>query len=355
MFRVGSIAVVATALCMVGSAASSGASSGTAPVTGTPKFTLHSLPDDSNPGAVVKGPDGSLWATELFGRAIDRLTPTGQFRAFRLGIAGYPNYITVGADHALWFTVEPNNLPPDEGYHGQGIGRITTSGHFTFWRIPTLLGKPDSPQELVAGPGDTLWFTFITKDGGGGIGRTTLSDPGRVTAFPLGSGSTPKAIVRGPEDTFWFTDELGNRIGRITTGGEVKTYRVVGHPFGLTASPGGGFWFTEYDGNRVGQITLNGHVTECPKFGQAHTSPSFIVHKNGLFWLFRQGNSDLGLVGHLTAVDDQCHSKSWTMPPVGRYPWYLADGPGDSLAFTQDTPAAMGKITFESGPARTNS
>lgn len=345
--RTGATCVGATALCMVVLAASSGASSASVRPKPNPKITPHSLAEGSNPGGVVTGPDGNLWSTELWAAAIDRLTPSGELTTYHLeGLTGFPNYITVGPDHALWFTVEPN----DEDHTGQGIGRITTSGQFSFWPIPTILDSPDSPQEIVAGPRDTLWFTFHTKEQEGGIGRVTLSDPSKVTAFSLGPHSAPLSIVRGPGQTFWFTDTTGNRIGRITTGGEIKTYPVEGYPFGLTASPGGGFWFTEYQGNRVGQITRDGHVTQCPKFGPDDTFPTFILRKNGYFWLFQSGKQDSTnpVEAKLTAMDYRCDKESWALPDgKDTLPWYLGSGPGKSLAFTQTDPAAAGQITFE--------
>lgn len=357
IFRVGAIAVVATSLCMVVLAASSGATSTTLRVTVKPTITAYSLPAHSNPGGVVKGPDGNLWATEGWTGVIDRLTPSGELTPYRLAeLSGFPNYITVGADHALWFTVEPN----EEDDTGQGIGRITTSGQFSFWPIPTIFGSPDSPQDIVAGPRDTLWFTFDTKKEGGtgegGIARVTVSDPSKVTAFSLGPQSGPLTIVRGPNQTLWFTEETANRIGSITMGGAIKSYPVEGSPFGLAASPAGGFWFTEYRGNRVGQITSDGHVTQCPTFGPDDTFPTFILRKNGHFWLFQSGQPDSPthpVEAHLTAMDYQCHEHSWALPDgKGTLPWYLGSGPGESLAFTQTDPDAMGKITFETHTRR---
>ncbi len=345
--RAGAVGVVGTAICVVALAASSGASFAAVRVTLKPKITPYALPAHSNPGGVVTGPDGNLWTTELWGAVIDRLTPSGELTSYQLpGLSGFPNYITVGPDHALWFTVAPNE---DEGT-GQGIGRITTSGQFSFWPIPTIFDSPDSPQDIIAGPRDTLWFTFHTKNREGGIGRVTLSDPGKVTAFSLGRESDPLTIVHGPKQTFWFTEEIADRIGSITEDGAIKTYPVDGHPFGLTASPAGGFWFTEYLGNRVGQITRGGHVTQCPPFGPDNTFPTFIVRKNGHFWLFQSGQAggEHPVEAHLTAMDYRCHEQSWALPDgKDTLPWYLGSGPGDSLAFTLTEPDAVGRITFE--------
>ena len=47
------------------------------------------------------------------------------------------------------------------------------------------------------------------------IGRITPG--GAITEFPLPSpGSGPAGIAAGPDDNLWFTEQLGNKIGRIT-------------------------------------------------------------------------------------------------------------------------------------------
>jgi virginiamycin B lyase len=318
----------------------------------TPKITPYALPDHSNPGGVVEGPDGNLWATESDAGAIVRVTPSGQITTYPLEPKRFPGYITVGGDGALWFTVEPNTEDTE-----QGIGRISTTGQISFWSIPTIFDVPDLPLDIVADPQDkkTLWFTFQTKSQAGGIGRVSIDDPSKVTVFSLGPESDPLTIRPGPDQTFWFTEENANRIGSITTRAEIKTYPVPGHPFGLASSPAGGFWFTEYDGNRVGQITRDGHVTQCPTFTPDNTHPTFILRKNDLFWLFQSGQETdpdhpVPVEAHLTAMNEQCQKESWALPaqPGGEatVPWYLGSGKGDSLAFTLISPDAVGTIAF---------
>lgn len=347
ILRVGAVGGLAAALCVGVSAGASAASSGTAPSNVKPKFTTHALADDSNPGGVAKGPDGDLWATELYAGVIDRVTPGGHITPFHLkGIKGFPNYITVGPDHALWFTVEPNT----EDDTGQGIGRITTEGKYSFWPMHEIFGSPVSPQDIVAGAGNTLWFTFTTKSQEGGIGRIHLSDPGRVTAFKTGPSTGPLTIVAASDGTFWFTEETADKIGRITPAGKIETHHAPGGPFGLTPAPGGGFWFTEYHGNRVAKIAHDGQVTECPTLGPKDTLPTFIVHKAGYFWLFESGDPEgqPAVAARLTAVAADCHATSWPLP-AGKQadPWYLGDGFGNTLAFSQFAPAALGTIALD--------
>ena len=53
----------------------------------------------------------------------------------------------------------------------------------------------------------------------------------------------------------------GNRIGRITTSGQVTEYASGispnAQPYGIAAGPDGALWFTEFAG-RIGRITTAG-------------------------------------------------------------------------------------------------
>jgi virginiamycin B lyase len=58
-----------------------------------------------------------------------------------------------------------------------------------------------------------LWFAEFTK-----IGRVTTS--GVFTEYPIPTpASEPIGIVSGPDRALWFTEALGDKIGRVTTSG----------------------------------------------------------------------------------------------------------------------------------------
>jgi virginiamycin B lyase len=71
----------------------------------------------------------------------------------------------------------------------------------------------------------------------------------------------PTRITLGPDDALWFTEFLGGKIGRITTGGALTEYSVVG-PAGITAGPDHALWFTQVLSNKVGRITTTGALSE---------------------------------------------------------------------------------------------
>ena len=92
----------------------------------------------------------------------------------------------------------------------------------------------------------------------------SLSD-GSITEFPI---PTPNAraiaIATGVDGNLWFTEQLGQRIGRITPSGQVTEYPLPagGNPVGITAGPDRALWFTEVLGHRIGRIDVEGAISE---------------------------------------------------------------------------------------------
>lgn len=211
------------------------------------------------PSDIVSGPDGALWFTQPSGfpdAYIVRLTTAGQFTQFApecdpdFGCSIVPNGITSGPDGNVWFT---------EGIR-DAIVRLTPSGAFTFYTIPTPSAYA---QGITVGPDDALWFAELN---GNQIGRI---DPvtGSITEFGPATGS-PFRITAGPDGNLWFTDLFNNKIGRFTpptpsTPDGVFAAFSLPSPSGprdIVAGPDGNLWFTEYDADWLSQITPDGVV-----------------------------------------------------------------------------------------------
>ncbi len=144
----------------------------------------------------------------------------------------------------------------------------------------TAAPQVQGPNFIAAGPEGNMWFT---EQVGNRIGRITPS--GVVTEFSTGlsPASFPLGIALGPDGNMWFAEPGdcttgtcigGNRIGRITPAGVITEFSAGlspdSHPGGIAAGSDGNVWFTELGhceetcvgGNRIGRITPSGVITE---------------------------------------------------------------------------------------------
>src|SRR5437016_5128718 len=158
--------------------------------------------------------------------------------------ASQPEGIPTGPDGALWFTE----------YAADKIGRVTVGGAFTEFTLPA--GR--HPIEIVTGSDGALWFT----EQAGYVGRLTTG--GTLLHYNL-VGTQHEGIAAGPDGALWFTDIADNAILRLTVDGFLAFYGLpapASTPRGIAAGPDGALWFTESDGNRIGRITTGGAITE---------------------------------------------------------------------------------------------
>ena len=65
-------------------------------------------------------------------------------------------------------------------------------------------------------------------------------------------------ITAGSDGNLWFTENEGNKIGRITTGGVIRETSAKSgmYPVGIAAGPDGNVWFAEAGANAIGQCRV---------------------------------------------------------------------------------------------------
>jgi virginiamycin B lyase len=241
----------------------------------------------TGPVDITAGPDGALWMADSYGGNIERMTVKGHFTYYPAG-HNDPYSIVTGPDNALWFTAEA-------GTTGGTIGRITTAG------VITTFTASGETWDIAAGSDGALWFTEPYANR---IGRITTS--GEITEYSKGI-TAPYWIAAGPDGALWFTENIsgtngGNAIGRITTKGHVTVYSKgiapLEYPTDIAAGPDNAMWFTEtvfgssYTGGEVGRISMKGKITEYSKNIDPQGSPKAIsAGPDGRMW-FVEGNSD---------------------------------------------------------------
>jgi virginiamycin B lyase len=235
-------------------------------VTTAGAFTEYALPAaSSSPYQIVSGSDGALWFTE-FGNSshqIGRITTAGAVTEFTIpansGVTPQALGIASGSDGALWVTC-PNISQ---------IARITTSGQVTTYSLPASY----APTAIAPGPDGALWF--LENASTSAVGRITTA--GQITQFPLSASSagTLTAITAGPDGAMWFIDSLpqGVMLGRMTTAGAATFFPAPGAFSGLAAGPDGALWFV--GGTlTVGRMTTSGNLTTYRCNGQVIATSS---------------------------------------------------------------------------------
>jgi hypothetical protein len=157
------------------------------------------------------------------------------------------------------------------------VARIMPEGVVTEFPLPNPCPVRCQPHEITSGPDGALWFTEAY---GNRIGRMTTS--GEVPEFDLPHpNSGPSVITRGPARTLIFaetgmTPDTGNRIGAITVDGRIVEWDIPtpgAAPVGVTRGPGGDIWFSETGtladpGEKIGRIVgVRGQLTAALRSG----------------------------------------------------------------------------------------
>jgi virginiamycin B lyase len=153
---------------------------------------VANLGPDSSPIGIVAGVDGNLWIAE--GSAIARLTPQGVVTTFPLPDENVASLRIVNGVHGdLWFVEE----------QGERVGYITPAGKVSL--LPQIL---DAPPGIVEASDGHMW---VTEQGDGRIDRI---DGSHVTPFSVGTFSAgPEDLVAGPGHTLWFTEFNAGSVG----------------------------------------------------------------------------------------------------------------------------------------------
>jgi len=252
----------------------------------------------SFPVSIVAGPDGALWVADEGDGTGNLLrypsSGSGAPIAYPLPAGAAPSVLTVGPDHALWFTDRRLSA----------IGRMTTAGRVTIY---PLSSKDAVPDYIAVGPDGALWFTELKA---GKIGRIDLRGRiteraayvprGRATALePAGIRSThPTGIVAGPDGNLWFTEQEGFLV-RLSTTWRQTPYLLPGRSFPSQIVVGAdkALWIADGDGG-VARADTSGHMIRFP-IGADALVVAVAVASDGSVWFSDETGKDvLGRIAH---------------------------------------------------------
>ena len=300
---------------------------------------IHEYPvktASSDPYGIALGADGNMWfseattGSETAGGNIGTVDTGGTVTEFGgLSPNAAPEDMTSGPGGMVWFTESDN-----------AIGSMTTGA--AVQELPLSSGCVE-PIGLADGPDGNLWFG-VTCPGGQAIGRMTPT--GTFTSFlvPTNNGvgdHVVQSIAAGPDGNLWFTEPFANRVGRITTGGKITTFGgLTAHsePWHITAGPNGNLWFTEPSADQIGEMTTAGAlVGEFPV--SPGSSPLGIAPAgDGTLWFTEYAG--VGSIGQIAASGTVLGQ--WPLP-LGGNPRNVAMG-GSNVWFTESTGNRIGEV-----------
>jgi virginiamycin B lyase len=339
-----SVAMVSTAIVVLGAAACSSSTAATTTVTRTPGAcgtrplaTNASLGGgvryseyctSAQPDSITAGPDGAIWFMERTGlnypiETVGRVTATGVTNEYTIPggpwyggfINPYGSSITAGPDGALWFTGSSKNGT---------IGRVSVSGSTTAYHAEPPNSLYDT-LAITAGPDGALWYTATDE-----IGRmSTAGIPTRFTCVPC-LGHDALSIAVGPDNALWFTSY--GEILRILTSGSIDSPIVprVTAARSITRGPDGAMWFTQ-SADAIGRITASGAVTNFPvppepNAGRGTLEPTAITAgPDGALWF----TEPAGKIVRITT------SGVLTQYAVSATPTNITSGPDHALWFVE--------------------
>jgi virginiamycin B lyase len=278
-----------------------------------------------NPVGVTADTRGNVWWTNATNDTIGRRSATGVVTSFhRPGITS-PGSIAAGPHQLVWFVND--GLDPNDGCIHCSIGRLSSSGverNFT----KTGMGVP---YDIVRGIGGAMWFTDPSSSA---IGR--VSRHGAITLIPEDKVRSPTVIVAGPDGAMWFVGR-GHRVGRITRGGRITSYRtgLTSRVMDLAAGRHSTIWLD--DGASIGRLNTQTKRVALLKDHSVTDVGAMASGPDGTLWFV---NDDHARIGHLSAAGKISY---YTGHGIVR-PILMAVAPNGALWFT-DQPNKIGHIS----------
>lgn len=258
------------------------------------------VPSNSSfPYTLTKGPDGSLWFTELFTGKIGVLSQNGTIREYPLpgGADAEPSQIVFANATTGYYSDVGESEPQGGGVYSFSLD------HFA----PKLLGGTHlvDPTSLSIGSG-AIWVALHGSSSVASYNLTTRAWSYYPTTPVSWVETTLPYFVNASGSAVWFNEHYGNRIGMIdVANGSLTEYSESSQPTNgntigntLTFAVGDGrTWFAEETANVLGYVdhsyspgfytTISGNSTVVVGRGSSATV-DLVVHDTG-----RQGPINL--------------------------------------------------------------
>ncbi len=222
------------------------------------------------------------------------------------------------------------------------------SGHAVAQTIDSFpIPTPNSrPYTLVPAVDGGIWFT---ESKGNRIGRITAG--GQITEKLIGTGVGDLGIYgicAGPHGEVVFTERFADRIGILHPDGTVDEYDIPTpfcQPWDITLGADGNYWFTEEEANQIGMMTPEGEITEFPTGSCCF--PTFIcAGPDGNIWFTLEIGDQIVRMETGANGGTPGNTTVFQMDRVQVLPWDINPGPDGALWITELAGRAVARITM---------
>lgn len=201
--------------------------------------------DNLEPLGLAADSSGGAWYTDTTKRAISRISPDGRISSFPLATPIVRlGRLAAAPDGAVWFADVAT----------ASVTRLE-NGRFKSYDV----GSEGTPYGIAVDTNGTVWTTLQGADK---LGR--ISTEGQLTVLDVPTRNSGLGdIALDHNGAVWFLELRANKIGRFADGrfSEFVVPTPSAGLTGLAAAPDGSVWFTELSVGRLGRLK-DGEVTE---------------------------------------------------------------------------------------------
>lgn len=232
------------------------------------------------PAAVDVAPDGAVWFTVEFSDAIG-VFRNGKIDRIRKGSQNFePLGLAADAQGGAWYTDTTI----------RAISRISSDGNIRSFPLSSSIARLG---RLAVAPDGAVWFADVAT-----ASVTRLQD-GILTRHDMGlQGATPYGIAVDAHGTVWTTLQEADKLGRISTDGQVSAFDVPTRNSGLgdiAVDQRGAVWFLELRANKIGRFA-NGRFTEFEIPTPAAGLTALAAAPDGSVWFTELSAGKLGRI-----------------------------------------------------------
>jgi streptogramin lyase len=210
-------------------------------------------------------------------------------------------------------------------------------------------------RHIVAGPDGALWFTERKANK---VGRITTG--GQITEYPVPNNASgledtgPDEIVSGRDGALWFLADIGESVYRLTPDGAYRQvyFDQLNNASDLAPSDTGGVWLlmahgdgNDQDGDALLRVDPNG-TTTAYRATHPNTLDAIALGPDGSAW-YNNAGSDLNQVTDAGSQDNTPLASPSVAQEVSSIafdrsdtPWFTEFTPGPSPARAAAAPTA---------------